>query len=199
MLELLGATPEFTHRTPEGTPLAPEFLDARWGVRRTYSDVWVTAYELEESPEEVAAAVLGFNKIAGLELVDPPYMFIQDKLHRCAEYVFGDIKDEPWAQRGWTVETTPELWQRPFQFLDEHGYMLVDGFAGMPAAHDVVAYGTFTSEGTVELGHFGIVERIDEEGEVLVVKSKLGQAPVARHNVNVISQRWGDRYWLLRK
>lgn len=129
------------------------------------------------------------TKVPGIEVVEDR-SFTADFGYRCAEYTFGTVKQEPWAQR-FIPSTHPQFWRSTVEFLGEKGYQKTVE----PAPGDVVAYGG-VEDGNIWFGHFGIYEGL---GKVI---SKFGRGPVLRHDASAIPKsfsrqecHWGDYMW----
>lgn len=147
----------------------------------------------------VAATINEVGMVPGVEMLESTVNFAADEDYRCVEYAFGVVKRESWALGGYTLKTTPELWDNPATFLVEHGYRpTLD-----PTVGDVVFYGGVDETvGKLWLGHVGIFDGLDDSGTMRVV-SKLAKGPVIRHNIHLIPSHrfagWGDAYWFLHK
>ena len=166
-------------------------------IRREISDTYYEATVLDQKgacDEEVNNKINGIAFLPGLQMIEERN-FRSDVHFRCAEFVFGDVRQEGWAQLGWTVKTTPTFWRFPFAFLHMANYELVRE----PEPGDIVGYGG-VHMGEPWMEHYGIYS---VNGEVL---SKFGRGPIVAHHLDLIASspekekgHWGDRYWLFRK
>lgn len=189
--------------TQSEIPLSSEFKGEREETRLVYSDA-IVQHSLGMASSEVADTMnTRLAKIVGVEVVEPIRNFAGDDALRCAEFVFGVYRREPWALGGFTVSHTPELWNNPARFLASAGYRPI--WPALALRGDVVAYGGVSKQGNqprIWMGHYGILDSQDHEHQQLVV-SKFGKGPTIRHNIHIIpdggAYPWGNSFWFLRK
>jgi hypothetical protein len=192
----------------ETNPFPPGIMldtDPRYDfVRETVSEMYHTAQQraLDKSiPSEfVNDSIAQLRRVPGITLLEMRD-FRSDFDFRCAEYTFGGVYNEEWAQQGWTVNTVPEFWDNPREFLNSKGFQ----FITKPKKGDIVAYGDFREDGSLRLEHFGLYAGDSYIGDQHVI-SKFGQGPIMHHDINIISSHpdaeygnWGDRVWFLEK
>lgn len=171
------------------------------GVAETHRDtickIYKEAVRLSKSdePGSVADAVFScLDAIPGIDIIEPR-SFTDDFGYRCAEYVFGEVYGEDWAQQ-FITDNEPQFWSSTVPFLTQHGYIPIE----QPRHGDVVAYGGVYEDGRVWFGHFGVYAGSNK------VVSKYGRGPIAIHDLPLISKggdrydgHWGDHVWFFAK
>lgn len=108
----------------------------------------------------------------------------EDRLYRCAQYVFGTVKGEDWIRPSSDPDTQvvqeDNLAIHTRDYLGRHGYEVVD----MPKPGDVIGYARtgWQSNGDQieEFEHFGIFNGSD-------VTSKFASGNIYRHNIDAIA------------
>jgi hypothetical protein len=168
--------------------LLPGYENERLYLRAIYMTALVRKNAgLPDTAVDDTLSALG--TIPGIEVVEDR-SFMQDFSYRCAEYTFGTVQKEPWAEH-FITEKQPEFWRSTEDFLERKGYQKTV----VPTPGDIVAYGG-TNGDSRWFGHFGIFEGLGK------VVSKFGRGPIIRHDASLIPKgpgryecHWGDYMW----
>mgnify|MGYP001604471914 CR=1 FL=1 len=155
-------------------------------VRRTIDEL------LPNGPETWHLYDTLVTRVRGMEIVekrDP-----RTDSDRCADYVFGRIMQEPWAQIN--LQFIEELWSDTIRFLEGKGYYEVE----MPKKGVMVAYFNTDYSAVLEgarLGqaiakHFGVFQNNR-------VISKWSRGHVYRHPIESVPTLYGDEARFFRK
>ncbi len=186
-------SPEYLFDTAE---LPTIQLDPHWAPQREMvSVIYETARRLSEMSrpnQEVNEAIGRLSGIPDIEILSEPN-FNGDAEFRCAEWAFGHILGESWAQQGYIGTTQPGFWEQTVQFLLGQGYRPL----AAPQPGCLVAYGDFMPNGEPWLEHFGIYNGNDEAQPYVV--SKFGRGPVVAHHRDLVSSIWGRYSFYFRK
>jgi hypothetical protein len=174
-----------------GIPLCSRHAPDREQIGRIYATARYFS-NTQTGSNAVKTAIEQLGAIRGITILQTGD-FDAEVNYRCAEYAFGTHQGEPWATKGFTVQTTPALWQDPMWFLSSQGYRPTL----TPRPGDVVAYGGIKPNGATWLEHFGIYQPHAHAEEAVV--SKFGQGPIVRHLIDLVSPLWGDQYWFFRR
>ena len=109
---------------------------------------------------------------------------------QCAQFAFGQLNNEPWAQIG--RKLPDRLWTDGIQFLTEKGYQMV----GEPEPSDIVGYAELqddTKDPIFLFRHFG---KMTEDGMVV---SKWNQGHIYRHAIEEIPLSMGNTVGFFRR
>ena len=178
---------------PDGLSLMSSADAQRDAIYRTYKGA-LQLNTAGASNEEVDLQVNKLGEMPGIEIIEQ-YSFRDNFYYRCAEYVFGEVYHEDWAQQ-FITHNEPEFWSNSVSYLMSRGYKPVE----QPRRGDVIAYGGAYDDGRVWFGHFGIYAGTNK------VISKYGAGPIALHDLSLISRgngryegHWGDYAWFFAK